>query len=63
MVNPEFRKRMEYLASLNGWFVPASEVLDYLRRGAGILDRAISPARLRQLETKWLFEKLRKGTS
>ncbi len=62
-VDPEFRKCMEYLASLNGWFVPASQVLDRLRHGAGTGERAITPKRLQQLETKWLFEKMLKGTT
>ena len=29
-VNPLFKERMEYLSRQNGWFVPASEILDYL---------------------------------
>jgi hypothetical protein len=62
-VHPEFRQRMEFLASLHGWFVPASQVLDHLRQGTGPRERAIQPKRLRQLERKWLFEKLLKGTS
>jgi hypothetical protein len=62
-VNPEFRKRLEYLASLNGWFVPASRVLDHLRQGAGVQERVIAPKRLRHLERKWLLEKLLKGTT
>ena len=62
-VDPGFRKRVEYLASLNGWFVPASQVLDYLRQGAGTRERVIAPKRLRELETKWLFDKIRKGTT
>lgn len=62
-VNAEFRKRLEFLAALNGWFVPASQVLDHLRHGAGIRERGITPKRLRQLERKWLLGKLFKGTS
>jgi len=62
-VNVEFRKRMEFLSTLNGWFVPASQILDYLRQGADSSQRTITPERLRQLETKWLFEKMLKGTS
>jgi len=62
-INSEFRKRMEFLASLDGWFAPASQVLDHLRQGAGMRDRTISPEKLGQLERKWLFEKLFKGTT
>ena len=62
-VNTEFRKRMEYLSSLDGWFAPASEILDHLRQGAGTQERTISPERLRQLERRWLFQKVFNGTS
>jgi hypothetical protein len=62
-VQSEFRKRMEYVASLDGWFVPASQVLEHLRQGMEPRDRAIAPDRLRRLERKWLSEKLFKGTS
>lgn len=62
-LNAEFRKRMEFLASLNGWFAPASEILDHLRAGAEPRDRNIPRKRLAKLERKWLFEKLCKGTS
>ncbi|MDR3412361.1 MAG: hypothetical protein P4L87_15715 [Formivibrio sp.] len=63
VVNPEFRKRMEHLSTLNGWFATASEVLEHLRGSASIKDRIIAPNRLSQLERKWLLEKLLKGTT
>lgn len=59
----DFRERMEFLAGLNGWFVPASAALDYLRQEAGPQQRTLAPERLCQLERQWLFEKLFKGTS
>jgi hypothetical protein len=62
-VNAEFQKRMRFLAGLNGWFVPASQALEHLRGGAGTNQRTISPQRLQQLETRWLLEKLFKGTT
>ena len=62
-VHPEFRKRMEYLASLNGWFVPASKVLDHLRQGGGTRERTLPSKRLRELERKWLLKKLLQGPS
>jgi hypothetical protein len=35
-VDPEVRRTLEYLASLDGWFVPASELLDHLwAKGGG----------------------------
>jgi len=57
-INPEFRRRMEYLASKGGWFAPASTVLDHLRANGTREQRTIVPARLRRLETRWLARKL-----
>lgn len=57
-VDPEFRKRMEYIASHGGWFVPVSKVLDHLRGGGDLVSRTISPERLAKLETQWLASKL-----
>jgi hypothetical protein len=34
-LNPEFKRSIEYLASLPGWFVPASQLLDYLTAKIG----------------------------
>lgn len=58
---PEFRRTMERLARKKGWFVPVSELLDFLAdtKGVTVLDD-----RLRgKLETRWLWEKLCRGTS
>jgi hypothetical protein len=62
-VDPEFRKRLEYIASKDGWFAPVSEVLDYLRNSESCSERIISSTRLWQLETRWLVNKLTKGTT
>lgn len=62
-VEPEFRQRLEYIASKDGWFAPASDVLDYLRQDQSPAERIISPTRLRQLELRWLASKLTKGTT
>jgi hypothetical protein len=57
----EFRRTMEYLARKNGWFVPVSELLDFLAKinGLTVLDDRLR----RRLETRWLLEKLFRGTS
>lgn len=60
-VNLEFQKRLEFLSTLNGWFVPASQILDHLRQGQGTIQRTIPHKRLRQLERKWLFQRLFNG--
>jgi hypothetical protein len=62
-VDPEFRQRLEYIASKDGWFAKVSEVLDYLRKDGSPAERIISPTRLRQLELRWLLSKLTKGTT
>jgi hypothetical protein len=62
-VDAEFRKRLEYIASKDGWFAPVSEVLDFLRNDASPAKRIISATRLRQLELYWLLSKLTKGTT
>jgi len=62
-IDPEFRHRLEHIASKDGWFAPVSEVLDYVRNSGSRSDRIISPARLRQLETRWIVSKLAKGTT
>jgi hypothetical protein len=62
-VDPEFRKRLEYITAQDGWFAPVSGVLDYLRKNASRCERRIAPARLRQLELRWLLSKLTKGTT
>jgi hypothetical protein len=57
-VDPEFRQRMEYIASKDGWFAPVSEVLDFLRRNEDRATRAISARRRGQIETRWLVSKI-----
>lgn len=59
--HPEFRRRMEYIASLGGWFAPVSEVLDHLRADASPADRRIDAARLGRLEETWLADRLVSG--
>lgn len=57
----EFQRVMRRLASKNGWFVPASTLLDFLMKtnGPTILDDNIR----RRLESRWLREKIVRGTS
>ncbi|MBN1213323.1 MAG: hypothetical protein JXA92_12180 [candidate division Zixibacteria bacterium] len=61
-LNATFRKHMKYLASKEGWFVPASEILDYLRlHREG--ERTLSFREKTRLEIIWLYEKLIHGSS
>ncbi len=58
---PEFERAMQRLVAKNGWFVPVSVILDFLAntRGPTTLDQNSR----RRLETRWLSEKLFRGTS
>ena len=60
-LKPEFRRTMEHSAAKRGWSVPVSELLDFLIKAKGrtVIDDDIS----RRLETRWLREKLFRGTS
>jgi len=55
-LDPRFLKLMERLAAKGGWFVPVSELLDYLRERQP--QSVITPAHRNRLERKWLFEKM-----
>jgi len=57
-----FREMMTRLARRNGWFVPVSQLLDYLlaqRGGQSILQ----PSQRRELERRWLWHKVRFGNA
>jgi hypothetical protein len=60
-LDAQFRRIMERLAARNAWFVPVSDLLDFLLKtnGPTVLDDIIR----RQLEVRWLFEKLFRGSS
>lgn len=59
-VDPEFSRRLQWLASRDGWFAPVSTILDYLHDCRNPADGAISPKSLRRLETRWLADSVRK---
>lgn len=55
---PEFVRLMTRLASLDGWFVPASELLDHLRTAPTWRAR-VTPLHLERLQWRWLADNLR----
>ena len=59
-VNQDTRRLLESLAEKDGWFVPVSTLLDYLRlQGLG------APIPLREryiMELRWLYYAIRRGT-
>lgn len=61
-VDPTFARLMRRLASLPGWFVPASTLLDHLRTQPGWRP-ALDPRALRRMQWRWLSAKLAHGRS
>jgi hypothetical protein len=57
----EFRRTMERLAAKNGWFVPVTELLDFLAKSRGIT--TLTDDVRSRMESRWLWEKLFRGTS
>jgi hypothetical protein len=60
-LNPEFSRLMTRLSRKNAWFAPVSTILGYLREKNG--PRVITPAQRAQMEWRWLYEKVLRGTS
>lgn len=60
-LHPRFEELLTRLSRKNGWFVPVSTLLDYLRRQRESI--VITAAQRRALERRWLWEKLFRGTS
>lgn len=56
-----FKLLMKRLSKKNGWFVPVSTLLDYLLKIKGRY--VISDAERNRLERKWLWHKIRHGTT
>ena len=55
------RSRIERLSRRNGWFVPASTLLDYLLERRP--DPVLTATQRRELERRWLAHKIRFGTA
>jgi len=62
MVDSVTQVRLRDLASRNGWFVPTSEILDYLRSQPPDGEKLPYRQRL-YLELRWMWEKLWHGSS
>ncbi|HSV73056.1 MAG TPA: hypothetical protein VLH79_04790 [Chthonomonadales bacterium] len=60
--HPEFRRLMERLAGLGGWFVPVSTLLDHLKTRPDWKPE-VDRRRLARMQWKWLLGKLRTGTT
>jgi len=62
VVNETTKERLQDLASRNGWFVPVSEILDYLRDNRKDKETLSFRERI-YLELHWVLEKIRHGSS
>ena len=60
-LDPEFQRLMTRLSRKNGWFVPVSTLLGYLRSQQG--DTELTGKMRRDLEIRWLWVKFFRGTS
>jgi hypothetical protein len=56
-----FEQLMARLSRKNGWFVPVSTLLDFLREQRG--DTTLTDKARQMLERRWLWQKLLRGTS
>jgi hypothetical protein len=57
-LDADFKRNMQYLSKQNGWFAPASEMLDYLLEVRG--EETASQFYLTVLDIKWLFQRFLK---
>lgn len=55
-INGRFRKLMERLSKMNGWFVPVSTLLDYILLTRG--HHVITPNERKALEGRWMWHKI-----
>jgi hypothetical protein len=55
-LNSTFKANIDYLSSKNGWFVPASEILDYLLKDKQ--KHEVSNLYLNLLDLKWVKERV-----
>jgi hypothetical protein len=60
-LHPGFRRLMERIAAKNGWFVPVTNLLDHLIAQKG--ETVLTDSDRRRLESRWLREKVFRGTS
>ncbi len=59
-LNDEFKKSMSYIASRNGWFVPASQLLDHILEQRKNKNGNTSYFQLLRLDFLWLIDRIRK---
>ena len=60
-ISEEFKRQMKRLSNKNGWFVPVSVLLEFLKKENK--KHVISFKQRTELEWKWLFDKLVIGST
>jgi hypothetical protein len=60
-LNKRFSELMKRLSKKNGWFVPVTQLLDFLREKNK--DHIITNRQRNRLERAWLMDKLRLGAT
>jgi hypothetical protein len=60
-VDPQFERLMRRLAAKGGWFVPVGTLLDFLVERTG--GHQITKSERTKLERRWLWHKVRVGTT
>ncbi len=57
-LNEDFKKAIDYIASKNGWFVPAGTLLDYI-----LEDKDYKPSKWyeKNMDIKWFLDRIKKG--
>ena len=60
-LSEKFKQQMKRLSKKNGWFVPVSTLLDFLKKE--MKAQEINPKQRSALEWKWLFDKLILGST
>ena len=55
-LNSEFEEKIEYLSNQNGWFAPASDILDFLLEKNGSINA--NQSYINKLDMKWLFDRV-----
>jgi hypothetical protein len=61
-VDRRTRDALDYLAAKRGWFVPVSDILDWLRRAEGG-GRSLTAAQILRLEARFVAGRIRGGRS
>ncbi len=59
-IDSAFKDRLEYLASQDGWFVPATQLLDYLKKQKKDKNEYVSELYILAMDLLWFAERLYK---